>query len=687
MRKKFIVLLTVFAFLNVASLSFFIFTTTATTSEPAFNEPFRIGDKMRTANYGINGGSVSKGKGSSSTETTGYTFVDEKQWLSLDDWNGYYFFDWYELWDVGVGANTEIWLQIDRSWPDPDPQGRAYPDITPDQVTILLDEFENNIVPTDEAYFGTPDFHDGSNSLLELWGYVPEGYYDSEEGKNVILVSNVRDENYYTDFPYYIAGFYSPTFEGYFDRNIINIDSYQWEERVGPDGSRPYLYEGVITHEYQHLIHDDFFTPNSDATFMNEGSSMFAEYLCGYPTAWGDINSFLATPDNSLTEWGDQGGINILADYGAALLWATFLNDIVSDTFLQEYIQAGLVYNGVYSGGIDLLNFLLGQAPYLTDFETIFKAWKLANLMETGYTSFDFDDRENDGLEILELKEKWPTDVSGSDFGNTFTILGFDTGISKIGSYGTDYVLLNKLQWQYSSELQFDGDDTAWAPHWDKDGTAWYSGESTPLNALNLFLNVNLAPGSTLSFDTMYIIEPGWDFGFVQISTDGGATWDRLVHDDMTDVHQGTTDEIQENLPGLTGNSNGWLTMNFDLTGYLGPAIIRFLYMTDWGTQWPGWWVDNVAIDGTPVLEGDFWSDYDPPLTTFMVTVIRRDFWEGEYYYDLIVEFDVTGTNEFIIDLAPFLSSPGEKLRYPDVVLAITPRVGIADYSFSVVPT
>ncbi|TFH27289.1 MAG: peptidase M6, partial [Promethearchaeota archaeon] len=71
------------------------------------------------------------------------------------------------------------------------------------------------------------------------------------------------------------------------------------------------------------MIHDDWNT--DDALFMNEGCSMYAEVLCGYELDWGAIDSYFATPDNSLTEWGDQGDINILADYGVAMLWTIYL--------------------------------------------------------------------------------------------------------------------------------------------------------------------------------------------------------------------------------------------------------------------------------------------------------------------------------------------------------------------------
>ncbi len=607
----------------------------------------------------------------SSSLRTASDVGDIELFVSIDNFFGYYFLQPFEL--RAVGENAEIWIQLDLSWGEGDP--RPTPVITNEQCQYLADEFDEIIYPQTTSYFGMTDFHDGSGAIFPYFldpPLPPDTYYD-EDGKSIVLVSNIRDDNYYDfTYPYFVIGTFSPTLEGWFDRNLVSLDAYNWENYLGEPAHN---YEATLAHEYQHLIHDDY--QEVKTPFMNEGCSTFAEILCEYPTPWNDINSFFATPDNSLTEWSDQGGINILADYGQALLFSTYLVDNYGDEFLKNYVQNGVT--GV--PGIE------GLLPEGITFDDVFHDWSLANLMQTGYTHIDFDTKTANEVRVYEVKDKWPTDISGTDFGNTFSILGFDTGVSLVGSYGTDYILLSKLKWQYGSDLYFYGDEYAWRPHWDKDGTAWYSGASEPLSELNLFFNADLTGSSVLTFDTQYIIEPGWDFGITQISTDGGVTWTTLANDATTSEHQGTTDIIQENLPGLTGNSDGWTTMSFDLTGYTGAAIIRFRYMTDWGSQWPGWWIDNVEIDGTLVGEGDFWSDYDPPVTSFIVTVLRQDFWDGEYHYDLIVELELDASNDGFINLADFLSSPGEDLRYPDVVLAITPRVGIADYSFSVVPT
>ena len=96
-------------------------------------------------------------------------------------------------------------------------------------------------------------------------------------------------------------------------------DAYDWANRVGPDGSRPYLYEGVFAHEYQHLLHDDF--DSDEDTWLNESLSMFSEYMTGYVEGEDQYSTFQEYPENSLVVWEDQGGREIVADYGLVFLY------------------------------------------------------------------------------------------------------------------------------------------------------------------------------------------------------------------------------------------------------------------------------------------------------------------------------------------------------------------------------
>ncbi|QEE16865.1 Ig-like domain-containing protein [Promethearchaeum syntrophicum] len=351
----------------------------------------------------------------------------------------------------GVGNNIEIWVALDLSFPD----DRDLPVITDDQVAYMIDEFDTNIYPIDTSYFGTPDFHDGSSAQQG------DAYYE-ETGRSVMLVSNIRDDNYYDQtYPYYIVGFYWGVLEQAFDRNIISIDCMDWENRIGDTALRPNLYEGVVAHEYQHLIHDDY--NSNDDTFMNEGCSMYAEPLCGYGVAWGDIEAYLATPDNSLTVWEDQGGINILADYGAALMWAVYLSDHYGGAaFLSYFVQNGVP-------GITGINQALTYFGYSETFDDVYHDWRIANLIHTDtigggkydYTTFNLDDLEPDKIRIYDINEAFVSDVYGSDFGETSSYLGDPTGVYELGSYGSDYVKFNQIQSEYDPMFSFNGDDGA----------------------------------------------------------------------------------------------------------------------------------------------------------------------------------------------------------------------------------
>ncbi|MBA2311765.1 MAG: immune inhibitor A [Actinobacteria bacterium] len=101
-----------------------------------------------------------------------------------------------------------------------------------------------------------------------------------------------------------------------------------------------------------------------------------------------------------------------------------------------------------------------------------------------------------------------------------------------------------------------------------------------------------------LHFDTKWKTEKGWDFGFVQVSTDGGETYKSLSNDDTTSTFDpGTIDLVKDNVPGFTGSSKGWRTERFGLKKYAGEKILlAFRYVTDSGVDLPGWWVDRIRV-------------------------------------------------------------------------------------------
>ncbi|QTC43967.1 immune inhibitor A [Bacillus sp. V3] len=123
-----------------------------------------------------------------------------------------------------------------------------------------------------------------------------------------------------------------------------------------------------------------------------------------------------------------------------------------------------------------------------------------------------------------------------------------------------------------------------------------------------MYTSVDLtsAANATLEYDIWYNTEENWDYGMVQVSTDGGGTWKSLsTPNTNSDLVEGGYPAIQENLPGYTGSSNGWIHETIDLNEYAGQEIqLQFRSMTDWGANLDGIFVDNVSIkaDGNEVL-------------------------------------------------------------------------------------
>ena len=126
--------------------------------------PMDIGPELRTKEYPIRG-SFSQKQSTQELKTSQsdyYQVGDLLDWMILDDYEGEYFFDTFELRIIGTVA--ELWVQVDMAYPD----GRDVPIITEEHVIYMLGEFENDIAPVCNNYFGMPDFHDGSNPELGI---------------------------------------------------------------------------------------------------------------------------------------------------------------------------------------------------------------------------------------------------------------------------------------------------------------------------------------------------------------------------------------------------------------------------------------------------------------------------------------------------------------------------------------
>ncbi|MCC5578727.1 immune inhibitor A [Microtetraspora sp. AC03309] len=116
---------------------------------------------------------------------------------------------------------------------------------------------------------------------------------------------------------------------------------------------------------------------------------------------------------------------------------------------------------------------------------------------------------------------------------------------------------------------------------------------------------------------TDYSIESEWDYGFFEVSTDGGATWsEQKVYkedgtlastDDGDPDPNGRLRDYGNKKYGITGESGGWTHLYADLTPFAGTSVqVRLRYATDAAAVNTGWFLDDFSVtDGATTV----WSD------------------------------------------------------------------------------
>ncbi|WP_214480572.1 choice-of-anchor J domain-containing protein [Bacillus sp. SM2101] len=470
-----------------------------------------------------------------------------------------------------VGENVEVWVADDLSFPEGDPRPAHV--VTQEQVDKLRDEFDNNIYPVETEFFGQSDFLTGEQAQLPAILDLPEDYYLSEEGKNIMLVDNIVDENFNDpDYPFFTAGFYYSLFETYIDRNIITIDTLDWENRL--DG-----FLGTVAHEYQHLIHDD--NDSDEENWINEGMSDYAEYLTGYGHPMGHVNYFLDHPENSLVEWDEflAAGMapETLADYGQAYLLQLYLSEQFGQEFIQELIKDE-------ANGIESVNNQLSAFNTGIDFPELFSRFNTALVIDSAQPGDGIYEFESIDLQVnFESAAAFEKDGVPA-WGGNFKVIELDDKIRTINFDGIDFL---PIPWEVAQDPLGSGNEVLWASEGD---------EADNFIVLEADLsNVNEA---TLQFDNYIDIEEQWDFGIVQVSTDGGENWTSLANENTrSDIVTEGYPKIKENLPGFTGHYDDWQKETFDLSDYAGQEIlVAFRYMTDWGYNDSGWFIDNIEI-------------------------------------------------------------------------------------------
>lgn len=418
--------------------------------------------------------------------------------------------------------------------------------VNDDAIRRSADIFEKRIYPTTHQYFGTeasPGI-DGDRRLTILNGRIPDvgGYFSSADTYPTVVNP------------------YSNQHEMFY----INIDGYP----IGTAG-----YEGTLAHEFQHMIHANY--DRSETSWINEGLSELSARLNGYGGSR-FAGAFSANPNTQLTTWTE--GNSTGPHYGAAYLFASYSFDRFGADFIRDLVAEKAEGIAGYENTLKKHNIPM-------TFEQVFQDWVVANYLDDPKLAagrYGYPDIEVPKPKIADTLEQGSAPREGS-----------------VAQYGAEYL---RVAGREPLTLDFAGATVnQLIPTTARSGQyyAWSNrGDNMDSNLTREFDLTRIAK-ATLQFSAWYDIEDGWDYGYIEVSTDGGKTWDLL----KTNATQDTNPNGNAFGPGLTGASGGakgdpqWIEQTVDLTPYAGKNIlVRFEMITDDAVNLNSFAIDNVRI-------------------------------------------------------------------------------------------
>jgi len=183
------------------------------------------------------------------------------------------------------------------------------------------------------------------------------------------------------------------------------------------------------------------------------------------------------------------------------------------------------------------------------------------------------------------------------------------------------------LKWQQAGKPPYDPYDGDWY--------LWSGQADASYKRLTRTVDLTAAQAGHLRFRTSFDTEADWDYLFVEAHVVGSDEWTTLPDAGGltgTETGQSCASGIAELHPFLahyqgadctptgstgswnaaTGNSGGWQEFDADLSAYAGKQVeVSISYMSDWGTQGLGVFLDDVRVeaDGVTTAQTSFESD------------------------------------------------------------------------------
>lgn len=580
----------------------------------------------------------------------GLSVGDVKTWPSWTTFGPADFFGSIYLKDYtlrGVSEHLEVWvasgsdgISSGLDYPSGDCRNGLATTVTDEQIAYLIEAFETEIRPALQPVFPDPRPRDGKKAALPRWiPEIPSSAFRGDGDRTVVLIDNFREPTFTTpQMGGNTLGIMFPSFINMTDRNVLALRGTGWAWRLGDDPlpttwtgdvcttrvRRPNLIEQVLAHEYAHVVQASagtfFDNVIQEPKWLTEGSAEWATTL----TRWGDriglISCFLGHgtvtsepsefcpdgPQSSLTSWGDAD--TSLGDYGAG---ATFI-DLLATRFGPSFVRDLVTRTDAH--GVDKVERLAAERGSDEDMSDLVADWAIALAASRVIADGAAPTPTSPPLGRYELSSL-PSLVEWSAPG------AYDR--PGIAPNGSDFVRLRdgSANWLGAGELtSLDlAVDPTIAGAWAIDDGTFHSGTGDGVSA-RMARQVALPAGvSTIDFSARWETEAGWDFGFVQVSVDGGTTWRSLATDATTSTHHpDALPDVIAALPGYTGSSGGWrpqrATLELDEPA---DVLVSFAYRSDHFVHGGGFWIDDVRVNGALIGDGTSlsgWAAFAPAV-------------------------------------------------------------------------
>ena len=382
-------------------------------------------------------------------------------------------------------------------------------------------------------------------------------------------------------------------------------------------------YSRVLAHELQHAAHWNY--DRTEETWVNEGLSELAVTIAGFNES--SIHAFRNAGPTSLIHW-PAGDLGRAANYGSASLFMHYLDAHYTgqDGHIPVVSEP--------ADGIPGLNNVLLDSGYEVQFTDLFRDWAIANLLDEDAGQFGYP-----GLQF-----KVPV------YGNLR--IG-DQSVTSTPQYANEYIRLE--QGNMPLVLSFDGDSAVSLLPVDVGVGCWWGNKGDSIDTtLTATVDLRGAQEATISYQVWFSIEEDWDFAYVEVSDDDGATWSILEtpftsSDDPLQVSYGA---------GYTGSSEEWLDETLSLAPWSGrEVLVRFQYITDAAIHDHGLCLRNLdlSVDGsTKITE---WTSAGFAWTNNLV--------RQSYILQLVYEGDGESRNR-VVQLALDSANQGQFRIDPD---------------------